>query len=98
MAPFIDTVIVPVILSGGSGQRLWPISRELHPKQFINLISGQSMFQETAARLKGEPFSRPLVVCNDSHRFLVAEHLGDAGIEPNAIILEPSRRQMAGTA
>jgi mannose-1-phosphate guanylyltransferase/mannose-6-phosphate isomerase len=98
MAPLNDKAIVPVILSGGSGQRLWPISRELHPKQFINLMSGQSMLQETAARLKAEPFTRPLVVCNDSHRFLVAEHLRDAGIEPEAIVLEPRRRNTAPAA
>jgi mannose-1-phosphate guanylyltransferase/mannose-6-phosphate isomerase len=98
MAPLIDTAIIPVILSGGSGQRLWPISRELHPKQFINLISGQSLLQETAARLSGAPFSAPMVVCNDSHRFLVAEHLRDAGIEADAIVLEPSQRNTAPAA
>ncbi len=90
--------IVPVILSGGSGQRLWPISRELHPKQFINLMSGRSMLQETAARLSGALFSAPMVVGNDNHRFLVAEHLREAGIEPDAIILEPSRRNTAPAA
>ena len=98
MAPFTDTAIVPVILSGGSGQRLWPISRELYPKQFINLMSGQSLLQETAVRLSGTPFSAPMIVCNDSHRFLVAEHLRDAGIEPFAIVLEPSRRNTAPAA
>ena len=98
MPPVIDTPIVPVILSGGSGQRLWPVSRELHPKQFINLMSAQSMLQETAQRLGGAPFSAPIVVCNDNHRFLFAEHLRDAGVEPDAIILEPSRRNTAPAA
>ena len=98
MPPVINTPIVPVILSGGSGQRLWPVSRELHPKQFVNLMSGQSMLQETAERLSGAPFSAPMVVCNESHRFLVAEHLRDTGIEAAAIVLEPSRRNTAPAA
>jgi len=74
------------------------VSREQHPKQFINLMSGQSMLQETAARLGGAPFTAPMVVCNDSHRFLVAEHLHEAGIEPGAIVLEPCRRNTAPAA
>ncbi len=57
--------IVPVILSGGSGQRLWPISREFYPKQLINLVSDASMLQETAKRLGGPAVGPPLVVCND---------------------------------
>lgn len=98
MAHSIVHAIVPVILSGGSGQRLWPLSRELHPKQFINLMSARSLFQETAARLSGGPFSKALVVCNSTHRFLVAEHLRDAGIEPQAIVLEQTPRNTAPAA
>lgn len=98
MTHSIVHAIVPVILSGGSGQRLWPLSRELHPKQFINLMSARSLFQETAARLSGGPFSKVLVVCNSTHRFLVAEHLRDAGIEPQAIVLEQTPRNTAPAA
>ncbi|MCH7550177.1 MAG: NTP transferase domain-containing protein, partial [Proteobacteria bacterium] len=90
--------IVPVILSGGSGQRLWPISREFYPKQLINLVSDDSMLQETAKRLGGPIFGPPLVVCNDEHRFIVAEQLRDAGIETQAIVLEPQQRNTAPAA
>jgi len=90
--------IVPVILSGGSGQRLWPISRELYPKQLISLVSERSLLQETASRLKGNPFAAPVIVCNDDHRFLIAEQLREAGIEAGSIILEPSRRNTAPAA
>ena len=73
--------IVPVILSGGSGQRLWPISRELYPKQLINLISEHSLLQETAKRLNSAPFADPVIVCNDGHRFIVAEQRREATAE-----------------
>ena len=87
--------IVPVILSGGSGQRLWPVSRELYPKQLINFTSGRSLLQETASRLSGGAFADPLVVCNDGHRFVIAEQLREAEIRPDVIILEPERRNTA---
>ncbi len=90
--------IVPVILSGGSGQRLWPVSRELHPKQLINLVSEQSLLQETVMRLQGPQFADPLVVSNDGHRFVVAEQLQEIGVRAQAIILEPSRRNTAPAA
>ncbi len=90
--------IVPVILSGGSGQRLWPISRELYPKQLINLLSEQSLLQETAKRLGGAPFAAPIVVCNEGHRFIVAEQLRETGVSPRAIVLEPHRRNTAPAA
>ena len=64
--------IVPVILSGGSGQRLWPVSREHYPKQLINLVSDRSMLQETVERLSDGRFADPLVICNDEHRFIIA--------------------------
>lgn len=95
MAPVIDKAIVPVILSGGSGQRLWPISRELYPKQLINLISEHSLLQETAKRLNSAPFAAPVIVCNDGHRFIVAQQLREIGISPQAIVLEPHRRNTA---
>ena len=72
--------LVPVILSGGSGTRLWPLSRELLPKQLLALTGERTMLQETAARLAGFPdVTGPIVVCNEAHRFLVAEQLRDAG-------------------
>ena len=67
--------ILPVIMAGGSGTRLWPLSRELFPKQFIALEAEQSMLQVTLTRLAGLPVSLPLVICNENHRFLAAEQL-----------------------
>ena len=88
--------IVPVILSGGSGTRLWPLSRQQYPKQFLSLLGNNSMFQETLLRLKGvNNLSDPVVVCNDDHRFLVAEQLNQIGINNAAIILEPVGRNTA---
>ncbi len=84
--------VVPVILSGGSGTRLWPVSRESFPKQFWPLISERSMIQETAQRAAGEGFAPPLVVCNQEHRFLVAEQMRLAGVEGARIVLEPVGR------
>lgn len=91
-------LIVPVILSGGSGQRLWPISREQYPKQLIALVSDRSLLQETTARLSGPRFAPPLVVCNDDHRFVVAEQLREIDTEPQAIVLEPIGRNTAPAA
>jgi mannose-1-phosphate guanylyltransferase / mannose-6-phosphate isomerase len=87
--------VVPVILSGGSGTRLWPVSRESFPKQFWPLVSDHSMLQETALRAVGEPFAPPLVVCNQEHRFLIAEQLRAVGIEGGRIVLEPVGRNSA---
>ncbi|MGH8249535.1 MAG: mannose-1-phosphate guanylyltransferase/mannose-6-phosphate isomerase [Steroidobacteraceae bacterium] len=89
-------MIIPVILSGGAGTRLWPLSRELYPKQFLPLVGERTMIQETALRAASLPGTTgPIVVCNDSHRFLVAEQLRQAGIEPRAILLEPVGRNTA---
>ena len=67
-------MLVPVILSGGVGTRLWPLSRELYPKQFLPLVGERTMIQETALRVGGIPgATAPIVVCNEAHRFLVAE-------------------------
>src|SRR4030042_4533373 len=75
-----DAMLYPVILSGGSGTRLWPMSRASLPKQFLPLVSEHTMFQETLLRLKGVPdMAAPLVVCNNEHRFLAAEQLRDIG-------------------
>jgi mannose-1-phosphate guanylyltransferase/mannose-6-phosphate isomerase len=88
-------LIVPVILSGGSGTRLWPVSRESFPKQLWPLISERSLIQETALRATGPAFAPPVVVCNEAHRFLIAEQLREAGIEGARIVLEPVGRNSA---
>ena len=90
-----ETRIVPVILSGGSGTRLWPVSRESFPKQLWPLISERTMIQETALRAGGPGFAPPIVVCNQEHRFLIAEQLRAAGIEGARIMLEPVGRNSA---
>jgi mannose-1-phosphate guanylyltransferase/mannose-6-phosphate isomerase len=88
--------LVPVILSGGAGTRLWPLSRELLPKQLLALTGERTMLQETAARLAGFPgASGPIVVCNEAHRFLVAEQLREMQLAPTAILLEPVGRNTA---
>ena len=87
--------IVPVILSGGSGTRLWPLSRKSFPKQFWPLISDRSMLVETALRATAPEFAPPIVVTNQDHRFVVAEQLRDAGIDRARIILEPVGRNSA---
>ena len=88
--------IVPVILSGGLGTRLWPLSRQQYPKQFLPLLGNKSMFQQTIVRLKGvSDLTDPVIVCNENHRFLVAEQLNQIGIKNAAIILEPKGRNTA---
>ena len=88
-------MLIPVILSGGAGTRLWPLSRELHPKQLLSLIGERTMLQETVLRLEGTEAAPPIVVCNEAHRFLVAEQLRQLDIEPRAIVLEPFGRNTA---
>ncbi len=87
--------IVPVILSGGTGTRLWPVSRESFPKQLWPLVSDRTMLQDTALRGVGPGFARPIVVCNQEHRFLIAEQLRTAGIADAEIVLEPVGRNSA---
>src|SRR5262245_56045110 len=93
----VDAPLVPVILSGGSGTRLWPMSRESTPKQFLPLVTERSLLQETLQRARGvgELVQRPLIVCNEAHRFLVAEQARAIGVEPQAIVLEPAGRNTA---
>jgi mannose-1-phosphate guanylyltransferase/mannose-6-phosphate isomerase len=92
-------IIVPVLLSGGSGTRLWPVSRALHPKQLLPMAGELTMLQETARRFAGnEGFGAPLIVCNDEHRFTIAAQLQGAGITPQAIVLEPMGRNTAPAA
>ena len=89
-------MLVPVILSGGSGTRLWPLSRELYPKQLLPLVAERTMLQETVARTRGLPdLGPPIVVCNENHRFMVAEQLRELGTTPQAIVLEPVGRNTA---
>jgi len=91
--------IVPVILAGGTGTRLWPLSRSLQPKQFLPLMGEESLFVATCRRVVDSArFGSPLVICNSRHRFLVAEQLREAGIAPQAIILEPVARGTAAAA
>jgi mannose-1-phosphate guanylyltransferase/mannose-1-phosphate guanylyltransferase/mannose-6-phosphate isomerase len=87
--------IIPVILSGGSGTRLWPVSRKSFPKQFWPLISDRSMLTETALRAASAAFAPPIIVTNQDHRFVVAEQLRDAGIKDARIVLEPVGRNSA---
>lgn len=89
-------MILPVILSGGSGTRLWPLSRELYPKQLLPLVGQQTILQETVCRLEGlDDIHSPLIVCNDAHRFMVAEQLRQIDHNPYAIVLEPCGRNTA---
>ena len=88
-------MLTPVILSGGAGTRLWPLSRELYPKQLLPLTGERTMLQQTAARLEGLGVCAPVVVCNEAHRFLVAEQLRQINSEPRAIVLEPFGRNTA---
>ena len=85
------STIVPVIICGGAGSRLWPASRESFPKQFIALLGEESMFQRTLARVKGEAFAKPVIVTHSDFRFLVASQMMQVGRE-GEVLLEPSRR------
>ena len=88
--------IIPVILSGGSGNRLWPLSRMQFPKQYLPLVGKNSMLQETMLRLNGiENLSKPIIVCNVDHRFIVAEQLKQIDVADATIILEPIARNTA---
>jgi mannose-1-phosphate guanylyltransferase/mannose-6-phosphate isomerase len=88
-------MLTPVILSGGAGTRLWPLSRELYPKQLLPLTGSRTMLQQTLLRLDGLATTAPVIVCNEAHRFLVAEQLRQLRIEPRATILEPFGRNTA---
>jgi mannose-1-phosphate guanylyltransferase / mannose-6-phosphate isomerase len=88
-------LLVPVVLSGGSGTRLWPLSRELYPKQFLPLVGERTMLQDTVGRLASLGAAGPIVVCNEHHRFIVAEQLRQQDVTPTAIVLEPVGRNTA---
>jgi len=87
-------MIAPIILSGGSGTRLWPVSRSLYPKQFINLINETTLFQDTILRLPENSLD-PLIICNEEHRFLAAEQLRQINKKSSGIILEPFGKNTA---
>ena len=93
----MDTdIVIPVILCGGTGSRLWPLSREAYPKQFLSLTGSQTMLQATALRLDGLPqVQAPILVCNESHRFAAAEQLQEVNRAAQSILLEPSARNTA---
>lgn len=89
-------MLIPVIMAGGVGSRLWPASRETRPKQFLRFGSNHSLFQHSLLRLRGiDKLAAPIVVCNVEHRFLVAEQLREIGIEDALILLEPMGRNTA---
>ncbi|MES2537299.1 MAG: mannose-1-phosphate guanylyltransferase/mannose-6-phosphate isomerase [Pseudomonadota bacterium] len=88
--------LIPVILCGGSGTRLWPLSRDSYPKQFLRLLGRESLLQQTLKRLRTiEGMAAPLLVCNESSRFVAAEQLREIGIEDARLLLEPVRRNTA---
>jgi mannose-1-phosphate guanylyltransferase/mannose-6-phosphate isomerase len=91
-----QSMIYPVILSGGAGTRLWPLSRTLYPKQLLPLTADDSLLQETVTRVSDPArFSPPVLICNEDHRFIIAEQLRDAGSETTALMLEPMGRNTA---
>src|SRR6266480_1533523 len=88
-------MFTPVILSGGAGTRLWPLSRELYPKQLLALTEAHTLLQQTVLRLEGLGAAAPVIVCNEAHRFLVAEQLRALQVAPRATLLEPFGRNTA---
>lgn len=87
--------MIPIFLSGGSGTRLWPLSRKMYPKQFLSLLHEETMLQKTLLRLDGLNHQSPVIVCNEEHRFLVAEQSRQVEIEDPTIILKPFGRNTA---
>ncbi|PSU50941.1 mannose-1-phosphate guanylyltransferase/mannose-6-phosphate isomerase [Photobacterium frigidiphilum] len=88
-------MLLPVIMAGGSGSRLWPLSRTLYPKQFLSLTNNTTMLQETVARLEGLSHQAPFFICNEEHRFIVAEQLRQRQLSHSGIVLEPVGRNTA---
>jgi mannose-1-phosphate guanylyltransferase/mannose-6-phosphate isomerase len=91
-------VVLPFILCGGAGTRLWPLSREAFPKQFHSIGTSKTLFQESCLRLRGAPFGKTTILANRKHRFLIADQLDEVGIESGAIVLERDARNTAPTA
>ena len=90
--------IQPVIMSGGSGTRLWPMSRAAQPKQFLPLMGDESLFQETLRRLQGEAFAAPLVIAGEAHRAHIENQAASAGITLAGVVIEPEARNTAAVA
>ena len=88
-------LIHPVLLCGGSGTRLWPLSRKSHPKQFVRLLGEESLFQSSARRMSGTGFAPPSVVTGSDFRFMVVEQLAAVEIAPQKTLIEPSARNTA---
>ncbi len=88
-------LITPILLCGGSGTRLWPLSRKSYPKQFSSLVGDTTLFQASAQRLSGDDFLAPLILTNSDFRFIVTEQLAEIGIDPSAILIEPEGRNTA---
>ncbi len=90
--------IIPIILSGGSGSRLWPLSRESFPKQYLSINSEnkKSLLQKTQARVsKLKNIKNPILICNENHRFIIAEQMREINVNPESILLEPSGKNTA---
>ena len=88
-------MIHPVLLCGGSGTRLWPLSRKSYPKQFARLTGDETLFQASARRLSGEGYAQPTVITSSDFRFIVTEQLAEAGIDPGAVLIEPAPKNTA---
>ena len=88
-------MILPIIMAGGTGSRLWPLSRQLNPKQFLKLCGDSTLLQQTISRLDGLEASAPAIICNEDHRFMVAEQLRQLTVEDASILLEPVGRNTA---
>src|SRR4051812_3784300 len=91
-------IIRPVILSGGAGTRLWPISRQSFPKQLLPIVADNSLLQLTAKRVSGDMFADPIIVAGEAHRFFINRQLEEAGVTPEAILLEPAGRNTAAAS
>lgn len=89
------SIIYPILLCGGSGTRLWPLSRKSYPKQFADITGAETLFQQSAIRLVGKDFAAPIVVTTSDFRFIVTEQLHDVGIDPGAVLIEPQGRDTA---
>lgn len=87
--------IIPVLMCGGAGTRLWPLSRKSYPKQFVPLVGEETLFQSAARRLSGPGYGPPVVITNAAFRFIVTEQLREAGIDPGAVLVEPEGRNTA---